>query len=107
MNEQTKMQKVIDVMKEKGSTDEQVSEFLTELTKSAFARIYTVGMASFNEEDMQAIEACSDQNAANEMIKKLYNLRTGRSATEETQKFLDDFATGFLAEYEREKAQVA
>ena len=105
MDEQTKMQKVVDVMKEKGSTDEQVSQFLTELTKSAFARIYTTGMASFTEEDMQAIEACPDQESANEKIKILYNLRTGRSAAEDTQKFLDDFAQGFLAEYEKEKAQ--
>ena len=99
------MQKVVEVMKEKGATDEQISLFLTELTKTSFARIYTAGIVNFTEEDMQAIEACPDQESSNEKIKMLYNLRTGRSAAEETQKFFDDFATGFLVEYEKEKAQ--
>lgn len=103
MDQQTKMQKVVEIMKEKGASDEQVSQFLLELTKTNFARLYTTSMTVFTEEDMQAIEACPDQESANEKIKMLYNLRTGRSSAEETEKFLEDFATGFLAEYEKEK----
>ncbi len=104
MDNKSKMQQVVEVMKEKGATDDQISQFLTELTKSAFARIYTAGMANFTEEDMAAIEACKDQEEANQKIKELYSLRTGNDAEKETQKFLDDFATGFLAEYEKEKS---
>lgn len=105
MDQQTKMQKVVEVMREKGATDEKISAFLTELTKASFARFYTTGMAVFTEEDMQAIEACQSEEESHRKIKELYALRTGQDAEQATQKFLDDFAQGFLAEYEKEKAQ--
>lgn len=98
------MQKVVEVMREKGATDEQISAFLTELTKAGFARLYTTGLEVFTEEDMQVIEACKDQTEATQKIKELYYLRTAQDPELEIQKFLDDFAIGFLAEYEKEKS---
>lgn len=102
----TKLQQVADILKEKGSTDEQIAQFLAELTKANFAKFYTQAITIFIDEDMAAIEACTSEEQANEKIKELYKLRTGKDAGEEMQKFLDDFATGFIAEYEKEKTQV-
>ena len=99
----TKLQQVADILKEKGSSDEQIAQFLAELTKANFAKFYTQAIASFTDEDMAAIEACTTEEQANDKIKELYKLRTGKDAGEEMQKFLDDFAIGFIAEYEKEK----
>lgn len=93
----TKLQQVADILKQKGSTDEQIAQFLTELTKANFAKFYTQALTSLTDEDMAAIEACATEAEANEKIKELYKLRTGKDAEVEMQKFLDDFATGFIS----------
>lgn len=103
MDKKTKMQRVIDILKEKGSTDEQIAQFLTDLSKTNFARFYTQAMASFTDDDMRVIERCKEEEVETE-IKTRYQLRTGKDPQVEMQKFLDDFGTGFLAEYEKEKA---
>ncbi|HBQ50620.1 hypothetical protein A3B42_01845 [Candidatus Daviesbacteria bacterium RIFCSPLOWO2_01_FULL_38_10] len=99
-----KLQQVADILKQKGSTDEQIARFLAELTKANFAKFYTAAMTMFTDEDMATIEACTSEEHANEKIKELYQLRTGKNPQEEMQKFLDDFAIGFIAEYEKERA---
>lgn len=98
-----KLQQVADILKQKGSTDEQIAQFLAELTKANFAKFYTQAVTSFTDEDMQVIEACNNDQEANEKIKELYKLRTGKDAQEEMQKFLEDFAIGFIVEYEKSK----
>lgn len=98
-----KLQQVADILKQKGSTDEQIAQFLGELTKVNFAKFYTQAITIFTDEDMAAIEACTSEVQVNEKIKELYKLRTGRDAQVEMQRFLDDFAIGFIAEYEKSK----
>lgn len=105
MDNRTKFQQVIDVLKGKGYTEDQIAQFTAELTKTGFANLYTEAMALFTEEDMKAIEACATQEEANEKIKALYTLRTGKDAEAEMQKFLDTFSQGFLDQYEKEKSQ--
>lgn len=56
-------------------------------------------MALFTEENMKAIEAAPDDLEANKKIREIYKLKTGRDPEEEMQKFMDDFAQGFLAEH--------
>lgn len=93
----SKLQQVADILKQKGSSEEQIAQFLTELTKANFAKFYTQAVANFTDEDLGIIEACRSEAEANEKIKELYKLRTGKDAEEEMQKFLDDFATGFIS----------
>ncbi len=51
----TKLQQVADILKQKGSTDEQIAQFLTELTKANFAKFYTQALTFLTDEDMAAI----------------------------------------------------
>ncbi len=100
--EQTKLQKVVDVLKEQGCNDEQIAQFLTDLTKASFSKLYTDAVSFFNEEDLKAIEACKDQEEANKLIAQKYREKTGVPAETANQKFLDDFCTGFLNEYQKQ-----
>ncbi len=105
MEPKTKIQKVIEALREQGATDEQVTEFLANLTKTSFSNLYSKVAAFFTEEDLVAVEACKTQEEISEKVKQLYALRTGKNPEEEAQKFLDVFAEGFLAEYEKTKNQ--
>ena len=103
----TKFQQVLDVLKEKGYTEDQLAQFAADMTKAGFSKLYTEAMASFSDEDMAVIEACQDQEAANAEIRNRFIQRTGKNPDEEMQKFLDVFSDGFLAEYEKEKTQTS
>lgn len=96
--EETNLQKVVDILKEKGSSDEQIAQFLADLTKASFSKLYADGVAVFTETDLKLIESCKDQTAANNVIRQKYLERTGITAEAANKKFLDDFCTGFLKE---------
>lgn len=104
MDQQTKFQKVLDILKEKGMSEEQISEFAANLTKTNFTRVYAEAMSVFNEEDLSAIDKATNQEQANQMIAERYKLKTGKDVIVEMQKFLDIFCDGFLKEVESEQA---
>ena len=100
-----KLKEVLDILKQEGWTDDQLAQLTTDLTKAAFSKLYSQAMIAFTEEDLQAIEACADQAAANVEIQKRYQTRTGRDATIDMQQFLDVFVEGFMAEREKDQAR--
>ena len=91
-------------MKEKGMSEDEITTFMTNLTKNNFTRVYSEAMSVFTEEDLTAIDAVTDQAEANTVIAATYKERTGKEVVDEMQKFLDVFCDGFLEEYEKEKA---
>lgn len=103
----TKFQQVINILKQKGMSDDKIADFAANLTKTNFTRVYAEAMSEFKEEDLSAIDAASSQSEANQMIAKLYQLRIGKDIHEEVQRFLDVFCDGFLKEYEKEKSAAA
>lgn len=100
----TKFQQVINILKQKGLSDDAIAEFAANLTKTNFTRVYAEAMSEFKEQDLSAIDAASSQSEANQIIAKLYKLRTGKDVQAEMQRFLDVFCDGFLKEYEKEQA---
>lgn len=92
------MQEVVNVLQEKGSTEEQITQVLTEAAKTAFAKLYAEAMTVFTEEDLKAIEQCAGQEEANFEIMTRYTDHTGKNAQEVMQGYLDIFADKFLEE---------
>lgn len=97
------LQQVLAILKEQGQTEDQVAEFLSQLTKTGFANMYEDVMQTFTDTDMQAIEACDTQEKADALIRDLYRTRIGKDPDEQMQLFLDTFAKGFLDSYEKER----
>ena len=95
---QTKYTQVLQILKEKGWDDEKISELTTELTNAAFKQFYAEAVMSFTEEDMTEIDEIEDDMDAQKRIKELYRERTGKDADEESARFFDVFAEGFLKE---------
>lgn len=101
MDEKTKFQHVLEHLKAKGWTDEQLANLSQELAKTVFNRFYVEVVEKLTDEDLDILEKCSSQEEANTKIKELYKLRVGRDPDEEAQKFYDDFATKFLEDQQK------
>ena len=93
-----KMQEGVKALHEKGATEEQITQVLTEVNKTAFAKLYAEAMTVFTEEDLKAIEDCVGQEEANFEIMTRYSEKTGKNAQEVMQTYLDIFADKFLEE---------
>lgn len=93
-----KMQEVVKALQEKGATEEQITQVLTEVNKTAFAKLYAEALAVFTEEDLKAIEECVGQEESNFEIMTRYSEKTGKNAQEVMQNYLDIFADKFLEE---------
>ncbi len=99
----TNFQQVLLILKEQGCTDEQITDFCTNLAKTASEYFYSEAMLSFNEADLKAIEASQIQEETNNLIKSLYKERTGNDPDQKMQQFYETFSQGFLADYEKDK----
>ncbi len=99
--EQTKLEKVINILNEKGYTEGQIAYFVQNLTKTNFARAYVEAMATFTKEDIAKIENTTSQEQADKIIAEIYTQRTGKNANIEAQKFIEVFCEGFLKAYEK------
>ncbi len=93
-----KLDQVTKILQEKGATEEQITQVLTEVAKTAFAKLYTEAMTVFTEEDLKAIEKCTGQEEANFEIMTRYAERTGKNAEEVLQNYYNIFADKFLEE---------
>lgn len=98
MDQTAPLQQVTDILKKQGQTDDQITEFVNELTKAAFTRLYGNLMANLSDEDVAAIELCKDQEEANAKIKELYQKQTGKNPEDEIKEQIDGFAKDFIAE---------
>lgn len=97
------MEKVIEILKQQNYTDEQISAVLAEVTKALYSKLYSEMLLVLTEEDLKSIENTSEKDI-NDEIRYFYKLRVGKDPDEEAKKFYEDFAKGFIAEYEKTKA---
>lgn len=103
MEEKTKFQKVLEYLKAKGWTQEQLSQLTEELAKTVFSQFYTEAVSQLTDEDLAEIEKCENQEEANVKIKELYKKRTGIDPDAQALKFYDDFSDKFMEEEEQKK----
>lgn len=105
MEQTTKLQQVLGILQKMGYSDEQIAQLSVEITKAAFSQLYTEALEAFTEADLQEVEACQDQKEADVKITQLYTQRTGKDAQKQLQQFIDNFAQGFLQEYQKDHPQ--
>ena len=101
-----KIQQVINILKEKGNTDEEIGNFVGDLYNSAAGQFYAQAILLFSEEDMKSLDSIQNQEEATAFIASNYEVRSGKKPDSEINKFIDTFAEGFLKEYEKEKQQL-
>lgn len=104
MDQNNKFGQVLKILKEQGYSEDEIIKITTDLSKLSFSRLYSEAMLAFTPEDLQIIEDCQTDELANEKIRDLYTLRTGKDPDEEAKVFLENFSDEFLKQYEKDKA---
>ncbi len=98
MDSQKILQNVVSSLMRKGLSDEEISSILKDIGEVAFEQFTQEAMQLFSDEDLKAIDSCATQDEANEEIKKLYTLYTGKDATEQINYLLSENAKRYLEE---------
>lgn len=93
---QPTLQDVVAILQKQGQTDDQITDFVDNLTKAAFTRLYGNLIATLSDQEIDEIEALSDQEQADAKIKELYLKHTGKNPDEELKESLDAFAKEFV-----------
>ena len=103
----SKMQEVIETLKETGSTEEEIQQVLEDVSKMVFARLNVEIMAAFSEEEIDQIEKDSGETPNEEeweqKVKEMFIQKTGKNPDEMAIEYYEVFADGFLKEYENDK----
>jgi hypothetical protein len=102
--DQNKFNQVVDLLKQDGNTNQQVWEFLAELSQQMTNKVFTDVFTTFDEEDLKKIARSTSPQQANFKIRLLYLNKTGKNPDDEVQDLLDKFSDKFLEEYEKRKA---
>lgn len=95
--------RVLEILIEKGCSDEEIAQVLNEVTKAGFSQLYSEAIMSFTNEDLKEVETAQSQEEANGIIARIYEERTGQDPSAMIQQFIDNFCEGFIREYEKEK----
>lgn len=77
-------------------TPEEFEAYLTDILKFGSAHLYTTLMTELTDEDIAAIENISDDEKATEELKKRFQLRTGFTVEEFTEKVQEAISSGYL-----------
>lgn len=105
MQDLTRFNEIIRSFKDKGYTDEEIERVYDEIAKTAYDKFVQDTMEHLTDEDMDEIARFNtDEEIASE-VKRLYQLRTGRSAEDRMQLHLTTAAEVYLANHERDVAK--
>lgn len=95
------LDQLIDLLKENGSSEDQITEFLAKLSNDAAQAIYIDSMNNLTEEDLKAIEATKVPEQADFEIRQRYHKRTGKNPDKVAAAMYEDFAKKFLESYHK------
>ena len=105
MNDMTRFKEIIRSFKDKGYTDDEIEKIYDEIGKAAYDKFVEDTMEHLTDEDMDEIAKYDTDEEKAEAVKRLYQLRTGRSAEERMQLHLTTAAEVYLANHERDVAK--
>jgi len=101
----SKLQKVVDILKKEGYNQTQIQKFLEDITKAATAKFHSEMLANLTEEDMAEIDKCTSQQEANIEIRTRFAKNSGQNPDVLMEQMITDFSQGFLDKYHQEKSK--
>ena len=96
---------IIQSFKDQGYSEEEVSRIYDEIGKTAYDKFVQDTMEHLTDEDMDEVAKFQTDEEIAEEVKRLYQLRTGRSAEDRMQLHLTTAAEVYLANHERDMAR--
>lgn len=82
----------LDQLQQKGITEEQLRSVVTGAYNTVSTSLFLVMMTSLNEEDLQCIEAETDEQKADQLIRTFFQQRVGMTVDEVVQRLQTKFA---------------
>jgi hypothetical protein len=105
MDEMKRFKEVIQSFKDQGYTDSEIEKIYDEIGKAAYDKFVEDTMEYLTEEDMDEIAKYDTDEEIAEEVKRLYQMRTGRSAEDRMKLHLTTAAEVYLANHERDVAK--
>ena len=80
----------------KDKSPEEVGKYIADLLKFGAAELYLAMIAFLTEEDLTAVDKIADDKKAEEELRNLFKLRTGKTPEEFVTELRDAIAKGYL-----------
>lgn len=102
---QPNFDQVIEILKKEGLTDEQVSQFVQNLTNALSEQLYLSMVEQLTEEEMARLNAITDDVQREQEMRQLFEQNSGQSLQDLSDSFIQSFTREFLAGYHSKTPQ--
>lgn len=99
------LQKVVQILKENGVSDEAAATFITDLNNLLAQKIQVELISVLDTEEEMARLNSLPEDQMQEQLAALYKQKTGKDIADVADEILDGFVTGFLTEYHKQKLE--
>jgi len=99
-SQQTNRQKLVFHLMDKGLSNEEVAQALSDVAEAALEEFTSEAMSIFTEEDKKAIENAQIGVEADELIKKFYQARSDGDADQRLDQLIEDQAKIYMTDSE-------
>lgn len=100
-------QKLVFYLMDKGLSNEEVARTMADVAEAALEEFTTEAMALFTEEDKKAIEAATSGIEADDLVKNLYQEKSGNEAEDRIEELIDAHAASYMSESHDEQPDTA
>lgn len=90
---------VIEILKKEGLTDEKIGEFIVTLNNALTQELYMILVEQLGEEDMQKLNAISDNVQRETQMRQIFEQKTGQNLKDVSDGFIKSFTDEFLEGY--------
>lgn len=91
-------QKLVFYLMDKGLSNEEVAQALSDVTEAALEQFTSEAMGFFTEDDKKEIEAAPSGVEADDVIKRLYEERSQKKADERLEQLIEEQATSYMSD---------
>ncbi len=92
----TNRQKLVFHLMDKGLSNDEVARVVADLAEAAIRQFTEESMAVMTDEDKKAIEDAPEGTESEELVRKLYEARSGKNADERLAQLMEEHATRFM-----------
>ena len=84
------------MLKDKGATEEDIMKTVTNINQLASSKLYSEFMTLLSEDEVKQVDSSTNQEAANELITKLFKEKTGKDQDQVKIEIMNDIAKEYL-----------
>lgn len=91
-------QKLVFYLMDKGLSNEEIARTMADVAEAALEEFTNEAMTLFSEEDKKAIEAVESGFDSDELVRSLYEEKSGNDAQERLEELIDIHAASYMSD---------